>query len=151
MTEKPSIYNTANTPFLIKALCYYIIIKTGVKITISLLLLISGGTIESLNNVIGFDTLNNGGVSLQLFIIATGALHIYGCFQLLQLKPIGIFIHVLMMLVLFFAPAFFSPETYFYTPSRLGLMLLQVLLPVAYFVRIAINKDREENKDREDA
>lgn len=134
--EKPSIYNTKDTPLLIKIISYYIIVKSGVKIVLSLLFVLSGGHIESLKKVIGFDTLNGGGLALQFFLIAAAALHIYGAFQLLQFKRLGFFIHVAMVLVFFFVPAFLSPETYQYTPSRIGFMLPQLVVPLMYFSRM---------------
>ena len=124
------------TPLLLKILCYFIIIKTGVKILLSFIFFISGGHIEALKKSIGFDTLDNGGVPLQFFLILCGSLHIYAATQLLQLKRLGFYMHLVLTLVLFFAPAFFAPETYQYTASRIGFLLPMLVLPGIYFSRM---------------
>ncbi len=138
MMEAP-IENTAGpqqVPLLLKILCYFIIVKTGVKILLSFIFFVSGGHIEALKKSIGFDTIDNGGIPLQLFLIICGSLHIYAAMQMLQLKRIGLFMHLVLTLVLFFGPAFFAPETYKYTASRLGFMLPMLVLPGMYYSRM---------------
>lgn len=130
--------NTApdKAPLLITILCYFIIVKTGVKILLSFIFFVSGGHIEALKKSIGFDTLDNGGMPLQIFLIVCGGLHIYAAMQLLQLKRIGLFMHLVLTLVLFFGPAFFAPETYQYTASRIGFMLPMLVLPGMYYSKL---------------
>ena len=136
MQETTVHLNQLKAPLLIRVLCYFIIIKTGVKILLSFIFFISGGHIEALKKSIGFDTLDNGGVPLQFFLILCGSLHIYAATQLLQLKRLGFYMHLVLTLVLFFAPAFFAPETYQYTASRIGFLLPMLVLPGMYFSRM---------------
>jgi hypothetical protein len=132
MENTPPIQNNKQQrPKLLLVVCYYIIIKAGVKALMSLIFLIGGKSLGGLTKQEGFDTISNGGTNFQLLIIALSAISIWAAVQVLNFKQIGFYVYLAIVIVSFFAPIFFHTGTY--QPSMIGFTIS--IIPIALLLR----------------
>jgi hypothetical protein len=132
MESNPPIQNDKQQrPKLLVVVCYYIIIKAGVKALMSLIFLIGGKSLGGLTKQEGFDTISNGGASFQLLIIALSIVSIWAAIQVLNFKRIGFYVYLAIVVVSFFAPIFFHTGTY--QPSMIGFTIS--IIPIALLLR----------------
>lgn len=122
--------NTASTPIpvVLKVICYYLIIKSGIKVFSSLILLLGGDAVAGLAKTTGFDTVNSGGAPLELFIIVLAGITIWAAWQIMQLKKVGMYTYIGTIVLSFFGPAFlttaYKPTLTLLTLSALPMVLL---------------------------
>lgn len=120
-TKAPIPTNTPQKPTLLLIICYYLIVKSGVKALMSGIFLVGGKALDGLTKQEGFDTIGKGGPALQVFIIVLSAIGMWAAWQILHFRKKGLFTYIGVVVVSFFGPIFFHTNTY--TPSMISLTL----------------------------
>lgn len=122
-------------PPLLKIVCYYIIIKAGIKSLTALIILIGGKAMAGIAGIEGFDIVEAGGPGFQAVLLLSGLLTVWAGWKILQLQRIGFYVLVAVSVLTFFAPMFFSPT---YKLSLLSLILkaIPVVIVLRYLSRM---------------
>jgi hypothetical protein len=123
----------AQKPTLLLIICYFIIIKSGVKALMAFIFLVGGNAVSKLGGEEGFDTISGSGPWFKAYLIAAAALSTWAAIQLLDFKKKGLYVYAAITFISFAVPVYLGGANYRPSFTALTFSLIPISILAAKY------------------